>query len=313
MTRRPATRGAIAVLVALLAAPVFLVSGGEDAQEPPAEQPQPLTPRTWPAGSLGRQVADDLELVFTRPFRLRGREWILPAALGATTVALYGVRDEAREEIQERRSEGRDDFLQKVRITGKGAFVPAVAALLAGVGAARDSGREKRAALLLIESFAASAVWAGAGSVVLAAERPREGDSVEFFDLDGHGVSLDTALSASMIAPLERTYLLPRPGESGARRFWRRTARGLLYLVPGMVALQRLNQDDHWLPDVFLGYTAGLLTGRTLTRNYADLTPPRRETPRYRGESPTPEAGARRTGSPAPPVPPSSLPDRTGS
>jgi hypothetical protein len=323
MTRRPATLGATALALALLAAPASPADGRPvdlepAAQEPIAEEPGAAKPPpvaagdTWPAGSLGRQVGRDLEHVFARPFRLRGREWILPAALGATTLALYGVRDEVREEIQESRSEGRDDFLQKARITGKGAFVPAVAALLAGLGAARDSGREKRAALLLIESFTASAAWTAAGSVALATERPRDGDSVEFFDLDGHGVSLDTALSASMIAPLERTYLLPRPGETGARRFWRRTARGLLYLAPGLVALQRLNQDDHWLPDVFLGYTVGLLTGRSLTRNYPGLAPHRRETPRYRGESPIPAAGARRTESPGPPAPPSSLPDRTG-
>ena len=72
-----------------------------------------------------------------------------------------------------------------------------------------------------------------------------------------------------MIGPLEHAYLLPRPGETGARRLWRRTARGLLYLAPALVALQRLNQDNHWLPDVFLGYTAGLLTGRTLAAGHS--------------------------------------------
>jgi hypothetical protein len=341
MTLRPAIRAAVAAAAAalILMPPATAAPAPDDAPSPlppsepqrTAEEPAAVSgprrseaaqaPRpagaaaaeaTWPAGSIGRQIGRDLGGVFTRPFRLRGSEWALPAALGAAAAGLYAVRDEAREEIQESRSAGRDEFLQDVRLTGKGAFVPAVAALLAGLGAARDSTREKRTALQLIESFAASATWALAGSAILAAERPRDGDSVRFFDPDGHGVSLDTALSASMIAPLERAYLYPRPGESGGRRFWRRAARGLLYLAPGLVALQRLNQDDHWLPDVFLGYAAGLLSGRVTTRNYPDPSPPQPGMSRYPAEPPTPEAGARRTASPGPPAPPSSLPGRSG-
>ncbi len=223
---------------------------------------------TWPEGALGRQVRSDFRRLFTRPFQLRGREWFLPAELAAGAVAAYAVRDEVREEIQEDQSGSRSDFLQDVRILGKGGFVPALAVGLAIIGSARDSPREKQTALLLIESFAGSAVYAAIGSTVLAAERPQDGDSVTFMDTDGHGVSLDTALAASLIAPLERAYFRPRPGESGVRKFWRRSGRGLLYFLPGLVALQRLDQDKHWLPDVYLGYVTGLLVGRTLVAGY---------------------------------------------
>jgi hypothetical protein len=222
----------------------------------------------WPEGALGRQIASDFRRLFTRPFHLRGREWLLPAGLAAGAGVAYALRDEVREEIQESRSESRSDFLQDVRTIGKGGFAPALAGVLALVGTARDSAREKQTALLLAESFAGSAFFATLGSTVLAAERPEDGDSVHFLDTDGHGVSLDTALAASLIAPLERAYFRARPGESGARTFWRRTGRGLLYLLPGLVALQRLDQDKHWLPDVYLGYATGLLVGRTLSAGY---------------------------------------------
>ncbi len=242
-----------------------------DPGESPTEAEEIATAMTlWPAGSLGRQVRDDFKRLFSRPFRLRGREWILPGALAAGTGVAYALRDKVREEFQEHRSESRDDFLQDVRVTGKGAFVPALAGVLALVGPARGSAREKQTALLLIESFVGSAVYSAAGSTLLAAERPEDGDSVHFLDTDGHGVSLDTALAASMIAPLDRAYFRPRPGEARGRRFWRRIGRGLLYLVPALVAAQRINQDKHWLPDVYLGYTTGLLVGRALEAPYAE-------------------------------------------
>ena len=206
--------------------------------------------------------------MFTRPLRLRGREWALPAVLAGGAGLLYVWRDEIRSEVQEHRTRSRDEFFQDARLTGKGVFVPALASVLAALGAARDSSREKQTALLLAESFAASAVYSAIGSFVLAAERPQEGESVRFLDTQGHGVSLDAALSASMIAPLERAYLRPRPGERPAARFWRRSGRALLYLAPALVAYQRLNQDKHWAPDAALGYATGLLSGRVLCSGY---------------------------------------------
>lgn len=247
----------------LLAAPVRL----------PGEPPTPADP-AWPAGSVGPQIRGDLGRVFSRPYRLRGREWRLPAALAGGAGLLYALRKDLREEIQEHRSPGRDRFLQSARVTGKGAFVPALAGILAAVGARRDSARDRQTSLLLIESYAASAIYAAAGSTLLAAERPQEGDSVRFGDTGGHGVSLDVSLSASMIAPLDRAYFRPRPGESPARRFVRRAGRGLLYLAPALVAWQRLNQDEHWAPDVYLGYANGLLVGRTLAGGYEPAPPP---------------------------------------
>ncbi len=268
------TRGSLLLLLVLLsvttARPATEPPVVEAPGEPPAEKKISVEPLkiTWPEGTLGLQVRSDFRRLFTRPFQLRGREWILPAGLAAGAVAAYAVRDEVREEIQEDQSESRSDFLQDVRVLGKGGFGPALAGVLAIIGSARDSPREKQTALLLVESFVGSAVYAAVGSTVLAAERPEDGDSVTFMDTDGHGVSLDTALAASLIAPLDRAYFRPRPGESGARKFWRRSGRGLLYLLPGLVALQRLDQDKHWLPDVYLGYVTGLLVGRTLAAGY---------------------------------------------
>ena len=274
MTRGFTTRGSLLLPLVLLcvtpAHPATEPPVVEAPGKPPAGKKIALEPLeiTWPEGTLGRQVRNDFRRLFTRPFQLRGRKWILPAELAAGAVAAYAVRDEVREEIQEDQSRSRSDFLQDVRVLGKGGFGPALAGVLAIIGSVRDSAREKQTALLLIESFAGSAVYAAVGSTVLAAERPEDGDSVTFIDTDGHGVSLDTALAASLIAPLDRAYFKPRPGESGAHKFWRRSGRSLLYFLPGLVALQRLDQDKHWLPDVYLGYITGLFVGRTLAAGY---------------------------------------------
>ena len=118
--------------------------------------------------------------------------------------------------------------------------------------------------MLLLESMEYSAVTAYGGSFVLAAERPKQGESIRFLDTEGHGVSLDAALAASVVAPLRRQYLRVRPHDRPAMRAWKRTATVLLYGGAALTGYQRMDRDKHWAPDVFLGFVAGHRVGRTL-------------------------------------------------
>jgi hypothetical protein len=216
------------------------------------------------------QAGYDASYLVRRPFHLgpRGRRKVY--AVTASTLFLYVFRDEIREWVQERRTESRSDFLNDVRTMGKGAFAPSLALIAYGASWITGNDREKETALLLLESAGYSAAIAYAGSFVLAVERPVEGDSIHFFDTAGHGVSLDAALAASVIPPLRRQYLRVRPGDGRGRRFWKRTATGLLYAGAVLTAYQRLDADQHWAPDVFLGSTTGLGVGKTLCDAHDD-------------------------------------------
>ena len=48
------------------------------------------------------------------------------------------------------------------------------------------------------------------------------------------------------------------------KRWLKRGALGLLYAGAGLTALQRIDDDKHWAPDVFLGLVNGFTVGEML-------------------------------------------------
>lgn len=229
---------------------------------PDSKVPSPTVPPPKPYGF--RQAGYDLRYLVRRPAHLDRRDKILLTAAVATAGTLFLLRDEIRDWAQEHRTESRSEFLQDVRTMGKGAFAPALALVFYGSSFATRKDREKETALLLVESAGISYVTALLGSTVLAVERPEDGDSVQFFDFDGHGVSVDAALAASIVPPLRCQYLRIRPEDGGGKRFWKRFATGLLYTGAALTAYQRIDQDKHWAPDAFLGMATGLAVGEIL-------------------------------------------------
>jgi hypothetical protein len=258
-------RLALLLLAAVLAVPAAF--GAEDEPDPeagthPAAEGVPVPTR--PYGF--RQLSFDTRYLVRRPAHLSRRDrWTL-VAVGATAVGLYVLREDIREWAQDpdHRSSGLEDLLDGARNMGKGAFAPAVALGSYVAWTATREPRERETALLLLESAGLSAVAALAGSFVLAAERPEDGDSMHAFDTDGRGVSLDAALAASVIPPLRRQYLRVRPEDGGWRRAGKRTGTFLLYAGAILTAYQRIYDDKHWAPDAFLGSMTGLGVGTVL-------------------------------------------------
>ena len=112
--------------------------------------------------------------------------------------------------------------------------------------------------------MALSGAAASIGQFVLATERPEDGDAVYFFRTGGHGVSGDVAFAASIIPPLRRQYLRVKPGDTTGKKILKHSLSALLYSGMVFTALQRIDADKHWAPDVFLGMVTGLGVGRTL-------------------------------------------------
>ena len=160
---------------------------------------------------------------------------------------------------------------------GKGRFAPTLALIAYASSLITKNEREKETASLLLESMAFSATAASAGQLILATERPEDGDSIRFFRSNGHGVSLDAALAASVIPPLRRQYLRVKPSDSKPKRFWKRTGTAILYTGAILTAYQRIDQDKHWAPDAFLGTMVGLGVGSTLCRAHDEVRSRRRQ------------------------------------
>ncbi|MFV2072770.1 MAG: hypothetical protein ACC742_08975, partial [Thermoanaerobaculales bacterium] len=249
---------------------VVLLPGAPDWTAPP-----PSAETEYPATATGtekteriperpygwEQLRFDLKYLARKPAHLNAREKRGLLAVTGTTALLYVYRKDIRDAWQENSSESRTNFLNAARFMGDGSFAPgvALAAYLASLVTHND--REKETAQLVLESAALSAVGSGVGSFVLAAERPEDGDAMRFFSVTGHGVSLDVSLAASVIPPLRRQYLRVRPEDRAGRRILKHGLSALLYSGMVFTALQRVDADRHWAPDVFLGMVNGIAIG----------------------------------------------------
>jgi hypothetical protein len=211
-----------------------------------------------------KQLRYDVRYVIHKPAHLDRKEKRSVVAIAGTTGLLYVFRKDIQESWQDSKTEERSDFLSKARITGGAAFAPAVALTAYLASFATHNDREKETAQLVLESWALSSVGAGIGQIVLATERPEDGDAIRFFKPDGHGVSFDVAVAASVIPPLRRQYLRIQPGDKLGRKILKHGLSALLYSGMVFTALQRIDANKHWAPDVFLGGVIGLGVGRTL-------------------------------------------------
>jgi hypothetical protein len=211
-----------------------------------------------------KQLRYDLRYIAHRPTRLTESVQRALVAVAGTTALLYVFREDIQDAWRRNSSESRTDFLNSARVMGGGGFAPALALAAWGASFITDNEREKETAQLLLESAALSAAGAYVGSFVLAVERPEDGTGIQLFDTDGHGVSLDVSLAASVIPPLRRQYLRVRPGDGTGRRILKHGLSALLYSGMAITALQRVDADKHWAPDVFLGMVNGLGVGTLL-------------------------------------------------
>ncbi len=239
---------------------------GPSARAQDAATSEEASPSASPAKPYGmRAFTADSRYLVTRPAHMGKKGWVKVAVVLGVGAGLFAYREDIRNYAQEHRTPSRDRFLSNVRdVFGRPAF-PAALALSAWAAsyATRDD-REKETAQLLLESLGYSAVVAGIGQLVIASERPWQGDEVHFFRSHGHGVSGDAAVAASIVAPIRRQYLRLRPEDGVGRRILKVTGTGLLYAGAVLTAWQRINSDAHWVEQAYLGLADGLSVGGVL-------------------------------------------------
>jgi hypothetical protein len=259
MTRpAPASIAAAALLLAVAAGPAAFASGEPAARADAA----PLDEKAADAPLGWKQIGRDAKYVFTRPAHLDTAGWVRLGAGVGTGAALYLVRDEARDYVQEHGDEHWGHFLDDARTMGKLATPLLAAGGFYLAGMARDSDHDRETAVVLLETLTYSSFIAGVTNQVVATERPRDGNEIHWFGGNGHAVSLDVTIAASMLAPIIDRHLQVKDTDGGGVRFWKRFGAWGLYGTAGLTALQRMNEDAHWLPDVYFGYLNGLCVGR---------------------------------------------------
>jgi membrane-associated phospholipid phosphatase len=268
-------RPAAAIAVFLLWAGPLAAATSPTEEEPvkaasPAAQVSPSPEdRLLAAHPYGwRQIGLDARYLWTRPAHL-DRVGVTKVALTVGAVGvLYLYREEIRRWVQERSDPGKSEFLDRVSVMGNEAFAPSLALLAYGASFATQNPREKETAVLLLESAGHTALLTGIGQSVLSTQRPFDGEEIDYFARRGHGVSGHASLAACVVPILSRQYLVVESTDSGAERFWKVGAAGVLYAGAFLTGYQRLDADEHWGPEVFLGLVTGFSVGQLLSDSH---------------------------------------------
>ena len=248
---RPAARGPIAVLLVLLATRPSAL-----AVEPPAEDPadSPAVPAlvgTALAEEAKRYLRDGEALV-TSPLHWEGEDFRRFAAFAASLGVLIATDEQTYVAIQERRSATTDDIADATTDFG-GAYAWAISGGLIAGGLItknpemRDTGRDA------LEAAAFASLFTLILKPVFGRERPYQSDGQTVFRgfttqyqsfPSGHATTAWAV--ASVIAMRTDGWVVPT----------------IAYTLATLVAFDRVNDQKHFVGDVFAGAAIGVATGR---------------------------------------------------
>lgn len=258
------SKGGLSIVLACV-----LVASMRDARaDAPAATEDTTVKRGADAPLSWRQVGLDARYVYGRPAHLDRSGWLKLAAVVGTGAALYTVRKDIRDAVQRNRTTSIDNVLDDARNMGKLGTPVATAFGFYLVGTLRDSPYDQETGMLILETLGMAGAITGTAQKVIATDRPEVGDRVRLFASNGHSVSGDVTIAASMLAPIIDRHLRVEADDGRGVRFWKHFGTWGLYSTAGLTALQRMDKDKHWAPDVFLGYACGLGVGRLLVDSH---------------------------------------------
>lgn len=237
-----------AILLILL----VIFYGQADAGEP-KEKPSRLT--------AFQQIGFDAEYAVTAPKRIDEKDYIAVGTVALAAGVLYAEKKDINKRFQKNRTNTTDNIADLVKPLGNVFVDAAIAGTFYTWGLAVDSSREKETGVMLAESLVYTGVLTGAGQFIFAEDRPSKGGDMHFFKVFGHGVSAHAALSASVAGPLNSQYLQISPDADTNEKFLKYTGKVVVYGLPVLTGLSRINDNEHYAWNVLLGSVIGYTMG----------------------------------------------------
>ncbi|MCM2276874.1 MAG: phosphatase PAP2 family protein [Oligoflexia bacterium] len=203
--------------------------------------------------------------IVASPFSWNSSDWIRATVILAVTGGLYASDDAIRDYMQSRRNDATNAVAKVAEPFGRELILPGLG-LMYVAGKLKNEPALVRGALLGLESAALTTLFLGGVKMLAGRQRPYTGSSHDGFEGPG---------------PFEERHASFPSGHSGAAfavaavlssEIGEREGYGwvtpLAYGVATLTALSRVNDDQHWASDVFMGAAIGYGIGKWISSNH---------------------------------------------
>ena len=265
MRRQPVVLLAVLLISFALAAPDSGAGAGDLPLRSPGYegvQDRPQDGLKLNEAYLKGYLADAGKMV-NSPRYWNAGDWSAAALVLSLSAGLYAYDQDLKEWFQARRSGTTDDLAGVFSPFGNPFAILPVLGFAYYYGETRGSEKAKRIGLLGAESVILAGAFTGFIKFAGHRRRPDRGDGYDRWD--GPGFSTDNlsfpsehasaafSLATVIASESENAYVAPAA-----------------YGIASLVVLSRLNDNEHWSSDAFLGAALGYFTGRAVLRLHAN-------------------------------------------
>lgn len=206
-----------------------------------------------------QDVVSDTKHMLASPVHWDERDWSVAAVVLSVTTGLYAYDQDLRNWSQLRRNKTTDHLAELFTPFGNSFYVLPAAGLIYLYGDIQESEKARRIGLFGAESIVLAGAFTGLIKIAAHRHRPDTGDRYNRWD--GPGVSTENLSFPSWHASTAFALATVLAEESGNL-----AVQSAAYGIASVVALSRVNDDEHWSSDVFLGAAIGYFTARTVLR-----------------------------------------------
>lgn len=212
--------------------------------------------------------SSDLQSVFSSPRNWKGKDWLKASLVTGTTLFLMSHDQEIQDYFQGQRSQFTDGAGGLLKNFGNPLVVIPALSIVYIYGKSADDERAREASLLSIESLIISSGLTYGCKLAGHRSRPYTGNSPNTWD--GPGFSFDDFQDQTLSFPSHHSAVAFSVATVFSSVYddkpW---VSYLSYSMATLVALSRVNDNEHWSSDVFFGSILGYYTARTVMNNHS--------------------------------------------
>ncbi|MFA6584462.1 MAG: phosphatase PAP2 family protein [Elusimicrobiaceae bacterium] len=202
----------------------------------------------------------DIAKVVTSPARFDSGDWITVGAVAVGFGALYAADGEIRDMFQRNRGNTTNSIENVFKSFGRIETAVPAFALIYGGAKIFDNKKLARASAMSLESFIIAGLIFEAVKFATHRDRPYENTSPYvwhgpgLYDRNQSFPSGDAATAFALLTPIAHVY-----GDTPL-------VAPLAYTCAALAGLGRMNHNDHWASDVFIGSALGYFTAKAVIK-----------------------------------------------